>query len=109
MRTLILKNEIKKVLNRSVDYKYKDFCNSLCPGIDNILGVRIPVIRNFAKDLLLKYSFEEFYKQIDNEYYEEIMLKGILIDIQKGDISKTKKINFRFFCICAIIYLLLTM
>lgn len=90
MAIQILKKQIKQDLINNIDYKYRKFHASLCPGINNILGVRTPVIRNYAKDLLKKYSFEELYNQIDDEYYEEIMLKGILIGMQKENIKQTK-------------------
>lgn len=85
-----LKKQIKQDLINSIDYKYKKFHTKLCPGTNNILGVRTPVIKNYAKDLLKEYSFEEVYQQIDDEYYEEIMLKGILIGMQKGNIKEIK-------------------
>ena len=33
------------------DLKYKQFHSKLCPNNNNIIGVRIPVLKRFAKDL----------------------------------------------------------
>lgn len=87
-----MENNIKKELKKLSDKKYKEFHSNLCPGIDNIIGVRVPILRNYAKELLKKYSIEELFSKIDDEYYEEIMLKGMIIGLDKiEDIEKKKK------------------
>lgn len=78
---------IKQQLNQLADGKYKEFHGSLCPGTNNIIGVRVPVLRQYAKELLKKYSIEEIFKDLDNEYYEEILLKGMLIGLAKLDLE----------------------
>jgi len=60
-------------------------------GTDNIIGVRVPVLRNYAKELAKEYKIEELLEQIDNEYYEEIMLQGMLIGFEKKDLEKSLK------------------
>lgn len=32
------------------DTKYQKFHSALCPGIDNIIGIRIPVLRKLANE-----------------------------------------------------------
>lgn len=76
-------NNIKKELKLLVDEKYREFHSNLCPGIDNILGIRVPVLRNYAKELNKKYSVEKLLGSIEDEYYEEIMLKGMIIGLNK--------------------------
>ena len=46
-----MKQEIKKELENLADKKYREFHKGLCPGTENILGVRVPVLRNYAKKL----------------------------------------------------------
>ena len=84
-----MKEEIKKQLKQLADSKYKEFHSNLCPGTDNILGVRVPVLRNYAKELVKKYPVEKLLKNIDNEYYEEIMLQGMIIGLDKKVNIKT--------------------
>lgn len=74
---------IKEKLKELSDEEYKEFHSNLCPGINNILGVRVPVLRNYAKQLKKEYSIEELFNNIDDKYYEEIMLKGMLIGLNK--------------------------
>lgn len=82
-----MKKEIKKRLFALADEKYKKFHSNLCPGVDNIIGVRVPVLRQYAKDLKKEYKVARLLKQIDNQYYEEIMLQGMLIGLERDDFS----------------------
>lgn len=85
-----MKDEIKKRIISLSDQNYKDFHSKLCPGVSNIIGVRVPVLRNYAKELLKNYKIEYLLKNIDNVYYEEIMLKGLLIGLDKNnDLKET--------------------
>lgn len=83
-----MKQEIKKKLLELSDKKYKEFHGGLCPGTENIIGVRVPILRNYAKELFKEQDWKQTIKEIDNEYYEEIMLQGMLI----GQ-AKTEDIN----------------
>ena len=82
-----MKQEIKEELIKLADEKYKEFHSGLCPRTDNIIGVRVPVLRKYAKELVKKYSIAELLNQIDDQYYEEIMLKGMLIGLSKEEFS----------------------
>ena len=46
-----MENLIRNELFKLKDDKYKEFHSSLCPGVDNIIGVRVPVLRKYAKEL----------------------------------------------------------
>lgn len=83
-----MKQKIKQKLFELSDKKYQDFHSSLCPGTENIIGVRVPILRNYAKELFIENDWRQTIKEIDNEYYEEIMLQGMLIgQAQKEDIN----------------------
>lgn len=86
-----MKQKIKEKLLELADSKYKEFHSGLCPGTDNIIGVRVPVLRNYAKELAKQYQINELLKQIDNQYYEEIMLQGMLIGLAKQDFETMQK------------------
>ena len=78
-------NEVKEYLINNKDPKYKDFSLEL-----NLyhkyksIGVRIPVIRSLGKELSKKYSIDFLINNIDEEYYEEILLKGFIIGNYKN-------------------------
>ena len=78
-----IKIQTKEHILKLADEKYKEFHSKLCPNTDNILGVRVPILRNYAKELLKKYTTDELLKNIDNQYYEEIMLQGMIIGLSK--------------------------
>lgn len=82
-----MKQEIKEKLWELADQKYKEFHSGLCPGTNNIIGIRVPILRNYAKELLKQYEVTELITQIDNQYYEEIMLQGMLIGLAKQDVK----------------------
>ena len=82
--------EIKEKLFEISDEKYQKFHSSLCPGTENIIGVRIPILRNYAKELFKQKDWKDTIKEIDNEYYEEIMLQGMLIGEAKNEDIKMR-------------------
>lgn len=86
-----MEQEIKEKLFELSDLKYKNFHSKLCPGVDNIIGVRVPVLRNYAKELAKQYEIEKILEEIGDQYYEEIMLQGMLIGIMKEDFPILKK------------------
>ena len=79
---------IEKELFKLQDKKYQEFQQKLCPETNNIIGIRIPVLRKFAKDNKEKINLNE----IHCNYYEEIMLRGMLIGMQKNlDLEEIKR------------------
>ena len=80
-------NIIRKELFEMADEKYKKFHSGLCPNVDNIIGVRTPILRAYAKELIANNKIEEI--QIGDKYYEELVLQGMIIGLQKNeDISE---------------------
>lgn len=79
--------EILEDIKALADEKYKIFHSGLCPETDNILGVRVPVLRNYAKKLIDE-DFRANYNNIGNEYYEEIMLKGMILGLAKIELQE---------------------
>lgn len=65
---------IEKILNQHKDETYKDFSMRLLPGIDNILGVRIPILRQIASNM-----DEKDLIYLDNSSFESVMLRGLII------------------------------
>ena len=75
--------KIRRELLALADPKYKEFHSSLCPGTDNIIGVRTPILRNCAKKLSKQENFKEYISFDKTIYYEEVMLQGMLIGLIK--------------------------
>ncbi len=72
-------NELRTDISELADKKYRDFHSSLCKTSEcEILGVRLPLLRQTAKEIL-KENPESFVKNIKCKYYEEVMLKALVI------------------------------
>lgn len=63
---------------------HKRFQEMLIPNQTNILGVRIPSLRKLAKEIT-KGDWKDFLLNGKEDYFEEIMLKGMVI----GDLKLT--------------------
>ena len=61
--------------------KYRDFSKALIPGCDNILGVRVPLIRKYARELLRENEDWQGLLEEDDLYFEETMLRGFITGI----------------------------
>ena len=70
---------IEKDLFELQDKEYRQFQIKLCPGVNNIIGVRLPELRKYAK----KISKTVKVADVPTKYYEEIMVKGMLIGLEK--------------------------
>ncbi len=84
---------IKKELMEMADVKYKEFHKNLCPTMKKeMIGVRIPTLRKYAKKLIVQNEQEKILNEIGNEYYEEIMLQGMIIGLSnEKDIKKIQE------------------
>lgn len=69
------------------DDEYQKFHSNLLPGIDHIIGVRLPNLRQLAKELA-KGNWQGYLKEAQDDYYEEIMLQGLVISYAKGDFDE---------------------
>ena len=75
--------KIRQELLSMQDKKYKDFHSKLCPGTENIIGVRIPLLRNYAKQISKEPFWKEYVLSAKIKYNEEVMLQGMLIGLAK--------------------------
>ena len=73
--------EIKKHLFELQDTKYRDFHSRLMPDTDKetVIGIRVPVLRKYAKSIAGTELSEKFIKELPHRYYEENNLHMMLI------------------------------
>lgn len=78
-----MKDEIRKQLIEKAEKEYRDFSASLIPESKPLLGVRLPVLRKFAKDLVKdkewKQEINSYAGEYADVYFEEVMLRGMII------------------------------
>ena len=79
------KKELQDKLFELQDKKYKEFHSNLCPGTDNIIGIRVPIIRNFAKEIVKLEKYDKIL-EIVPDFYEETMVQGMIIGLKKEDL-----------------------
>ena len=70
--------------------KYKKFHSGLCPNTENIIGVRLPKLRQIAKEIA-KGEWKNFLDSSKEDYYEEILIKGLVIAYAKCDAEERLK------------------
>ncbi len=69
---------------------YKKFMEKLIPNTSNILGVRIPILKKLAKQII-KEDYNTFLYE-EELYFEEVMIKGFIISYLKIDIEEKFKL-----------------
>ena len=67
------------------DLKYRDFHAKLMPTVDkdSVIGVRVPMLRAYAKKFGKTEEAKQFLEILPHQYYEENNLHGLLIDQMK--------------------------
>ena len=73
---------IKENLLRLAGEGNKKFTESLHPGIENVLGVRVPALRQLAAQIA-KDDWQAYLQSADTFYMEERMLQGMVIGCLK--------------------------
>ena len=81
-----MKEYIRNDLLSMGEDSLRDFSSSLIPGVKNMIGIRLPALRKYAK----KLASDEGEAALEGEdiYYEEIMLRGMLIGYIKNDTER---------------------
>ena len=75
------------------DEKYKEFHSSLVLNSKyEMIGIRVPIMRNIAKQIAKTSNIEEFLNYSQNKYYEEIMIQGLVISHIKDE-----KVFYKYF------------
>ena len=76
---------IQEYLLSQADQKYRDFTLPLIPNIDedSFIGVRLPVIKKYAKELDGKQR-DDFLKALPHQYHEENLLHAFILSNMKN-------------------------
>ncbi len=74
-----------KYLMSLQDLKYKEFHSSLVLNSKyEMIGVSLPIMRSIAKKIA-KGNIEGFLKNVQEKYYEEVMIQGLVISHIKDE------------------------
>lgn len=69
---------IRQQLQELAEEEYRLFSSKLLPDIHNILGVRLPLLRGMAKQLV-KQDWRAYLLTAQDDSMEEVMLQGMVI------------------------------
>ncbi len=74
-------DKVKKFLFENKDDKYAEFQRKLIPTVspEKVVGVRTPVLKAYAKEMLKTGECEAFLKHLPHTYFEENQLHGFII------------------------------
>lgn len=78
---------VRKELETIAEADYKKFSASLIPGVENLLGIRIPILRDMAKKLA-KEDWKGCMEWEDTLYFEETMLQGLVLGYAKAPVEE---------------------
>lgn len=78
---------IREELLVLADEEYRKFSAALIPNISNIIGVRLPELRKLAKKIA-SGDWRGYLREAPSDYFEEIMLQGMLIEYIRADVEE---------------------
>ena len=77
--------EFINYLDTLQDIKYRDFHKKIIM-YDKVIGIRTDILRNIAKEISLG-NYESYFKVNNSDYYEPIMIEGLVISYLKIDFN----------------------
>lgn len=87
--------ELRKRLTEMAEKDYKEFSAGLIPGVKNMLGIRLPLLRKLAKGLSGE-DWKECLSWTEFIYFEEIMLQGMILGYVKAPLDEVLDAAARF-------------
>ena len=77
----MINEEIRDELFRLQDTKYRDFQVKLIPGktADDMIGVRTPDLRKYAKQLAKRQDVNDFLNTLPHKYFDEDQLHAFIL------------------------------
>lgn len=70
--------DLYKTMHELSDEKYKEFNHKIVKSNLPMMGIRMPILKKIAAQIS-RSDWQAFLEGIDTEYYEFIMLKGLVI------------------------------
>lgn len=78
---------IREYLFSNQDLGFRDFNAKLIPNVakERIIGVRTPILRKLARELIKNGEWEAFVQELPHDYQEENCLHGFILGTRKAD------------------------
>ncbi len=81
-------------LEKYIDKSYREFNSRLIPGVENVLGVRVPIIRKIVKEMN-EDEKKLFLNNLPHDWHEENIMHMIIIT-EENDYNKAKEMLYEF-------------
>lgn len=81
-------------LEKYIDKSYREFNSRLIPGVENVLGIRVPILRKIVKEMN-EDERKLFLKSLPHKYHEENIMHMIIIS-EENDYNKAKELLSEF-------------
>lgn len=74
---------------------YRKFTSALMPGVEHVLGIRIPVLRGMAREIV-RGDWRTYLARAEDHYFEERMLQGLVVACAKCPVEEKLALTARF-------------
>ena len=91
--------DVREWLQANSEEEYRLFTGRLVESRYPLLGVRLPLLRQQAKELLKQYE-EEALNRLDDSSFEMIMLQGFVIAGLKKPLTEKRELLYRHLLKC---------
>lgn len=88
--------KLPETLLGMADPAYRDFNARIIPGTGEMLGIRIPQLRQMARQIARDDNWREFVARDDCRWFEERMLQGMVIGAVRCPIDEKLALVARF-------------
>ena len=87
--------KIRQKMQGLAEEDYKEFNKKLIPGVDKVMGIRLPALRKLAKEIA-KEDFHAYLDEMEEQkesdlYHEEIMCQGMVLGYARMDQEERRK------------------
>ena len=80
--------DVQKMMFKSRDEAYAAFSSKLIPGRDDLLGVRMPILRKLAKMIIDEDEWNEYLDTWEPHHLEYYLLRAFVISYVKVDVDE---------------------
>lgn len=87
--------QIRKQMEQLAEPEFQQFTAKLLPGVEHILGVRLPLLRRMARQIA-KGDWKTYLCHASDDSYEEVMLQGMVVGYARGDLQEKREFLERF-------------
>jgi 3-methyladenine DNA glycosylase AlkD len=82
-----MQQAVRQRLAALAEPEYRAFSASLIPGVDNLLGVRLPQLRRIAREIA-SGDWRGYLAGAQDQFFEEVMLQGMIVGLVDVPLSE---------------------